>query len=69
MQKISASTKQLLTARDLASVLATSEAAVRAAVKEKREGVLIPQSVRLGRRRMWRVEDVETFIHQLGNGR
>lgn len=55
-------TKQLLSARDIARTLATTEAAVRAAVAQKKEGILIPKSVRLGRRRMWRREDVEAFL-------
>lgn len=58
-------TRQLLSARDVAKTLATTEAAVRAAVAQGKEGILIPESVRLGRRRMWRREDVDRFLAEL----
>lgn len=62
-------TRQLLSARDIAKTLATTEAAVRAAVVQGKEGILIPKSVRLGRRRMWRRKDVEAFLAGLSHTR
>ncbi len=52
----------LMTIEDLASTLATTPGAIRQA---RHRGASLPQAIRIGRRLLWRPEDVDAWLETL----
>lgn len=56
-------TSELLTAADVAQVLGTTAQAIRNALHSGREGLSIPPSIKIGRRRRWMRSAVYAWLH------
>lgn len=58
---------EIIDAKELARILGSTEASIRNQLSRGREGISVPPSFRLGRRRVWLRENVIAWLRQRAN--